>query len=101
MEIPLRTYIVKEKEVTKLELKNGKPAHLELQVVKGGPVFLFRGSMTAADIEALLASTNHHAHYLLAAAIGQAAYCVLEENPGPLTIWSAAESIGHLRAVEC
>jgi hypothetical protein len=82
---------------TQLQLSQENQAMLELQCIKGGPVYLFMGSLTIAECEAQLTG---QINYDLAAAVGQNAFCKVPGNTGVVTVYSpTAESIGHIRLI--
>jgi hypothetical protein len=71
---------------------------MELQVVGGGPVFLFNGAITAAEAFQLINSEAGQPNYLLAAVRGMAAWRELSqrESEGQMTLYSDTASIGHI-----
>jgi hypothetical protein len=71
---------------------------LELQCVKGGPVYLFRGARNLEECEAEIGGQN--ANFDLAAVVGQNAMMKVEGNVGTMTAYSpTAESIGFVRLI--
>lgn len=81
-----------------LQATQENPGLLELQCVKGGPVYLFKGALTLAECEAEIAGEN--ANFDLAAAVGQNATTKIDGNTGTLTVYSpTAESVGFVRLI--
>ena len=91
-------FLVPEKGVLALNLRTDHRGYLELQVVSGAPVFLFRGNRSAAEIESLL--TGSVPDFDLAAAIGQAARVQMEASLGQITLFSEKNSVGFLRSCQ-
>lgn len=89
---------VPEKGVIALNLRTDHRGYLELQVISGAPVFMFRGGLTAAEIEALLSAGTPN--FDLAAAIGQAARVQMESSMGQVTLFSEKNSVGFLRSCQ-
>jgi len=90
-------FLVPEKGIITLNLRTDHRGYLELQAISGGPIFMFRGSLSAKEIEVLLAATPN---FDLAAAIGQAARVQMEASMGQVTLFSEKSSIGFLRSCQ-
>lgn len=93
------TFNLKAGGVSKFVSRTGNRGYLELQALTGGPIFLFRGSLTAAECEAEL--KGERVNFALGAAVGQASQMKLEENPGEFTVFSTKESLGFVRIIQC
>lgn len=91
-------FLVPEKGILTLNLRADHRGYLELQVVSGAPVFMFKGgNMTAKEIEVLMAATPN---FDLAAAIGQSARVQMEASMGQVTLFSEKNSVGFLRSCQ-
>lgn len=90
--------------VVVIDPKNGTPIKVELQCFAKGPVFLFKGALTAAEAFALYHGGTEKEprlpSYLCGAVVGQAGFCILTAEIGPLTIASDVESLGLVRFLE-
>lgn len=71
------------------------PGKLELQVVTGGPVFLWRGERSLGAC--VSGATTADVDFDLAAAATGKSEITLESGIGMLTVWAAAETVGFLR----
>jgi hypothetical protein len=91
-------FMVPEKGVITLNMRADDPGFMELQVVSGAPVFLYRGKKTAKEVEALL--LGEMPDFGLAAAIGQAAVAQAEPGMGMVTLFSEKNSLGFLRSCQ-
>lgn len=94
----LRQFKVGEKQVVKFNPRTDHKGYLELQAVEGAAIYLFRGSLSAAQCESALA--EEFPNFDLAAAVGQAAQMKLEPSIGELTVFSKKESLGFVRICE-
>lgn len=96
----------KEGGVSIIPLRLPTGGIMELQVIGGGPIFLFGGSMSAPEafalVNSLAASEERTPNYLLAGVKGQAAWRALapRETDGMVTAFADIESIGHVRLCE-
>lgn len=93
------TFNLKANGVSHFVSRTGNRGFLELQALTGGPVFLFRGSLSAAECEAEL--KGERVNFALGAAVGQASQMKLEENPGEFTVFSTKETLGFARVIQC
>jgi hypothetical protein len=92
-------FLVPEKGILTANLRADHRGYMELQVISGAPVFLFRGgNLTAKEIEGLI--TAGTPNFDLAAAIGQSAKCQLEASMGMVTLFSEKTSMGFLRSCQ-
>lgn len=92
-------FLVPEKGILTVNLRTDHRGYLELQVISGAPILLFRGgNLTAKEIESLLAAGTPN--FDLAAAIGQAARCQMEASMGMITLFSEKNSVGFLRSCQ-
>jgi len=66
-------------------------------VVSGGPVFLFRGEVTAEQAEAAIAGADDTVDFELAANSNHPATVKVETGLGVITVFSAVASVGSLR----
>jgi len=94
----IRPALVPEKGVIQFNLHADHRGYLELQTISGAPIFLFRGSRTAKEIEALL--TGENPYFDLAAAIGQASYMQMEASMGEVTLFSEKNTVGFIRTCQ-
>ena len=97
-------YIAKSAEgvgaVTSLSFKLREASLMEIQVLSGGPVFLFKQAVSASEAYAAT-----HGKQLplfdLGAVPGQSAETILEPSLGQVTVCSDNESIGFIRLRDC
>jgi hypothetical protein len=92
-------FLVPEKGILTVNLRADHRGYLELQVVTGAPVFLYRGgNLTAKEIEGLITAATPN--FDLAAAIGQSARVQMEASMGMVTLFSEKNSMGFLRSCQ-
>lgn len=89
----------KESGLTVIQATLQVPSELELVVVSGGPVFLFKGSVNQED-----AHNGTHSvtpTFDLCAAVGMVASCLAPASIGQVTICADQASVGYFRQVDC
>lgn len=93
---------IKKGTIARIPASYSGAGRLELQVVSGGPVYMFRGGLDRAGAEQHLGEPSN-IDFDLGAAVGQSASINMEHGIGELTVYSPdADSIGFLRFVgEC
>lgn len=95
-------FFVGEKKVLPITVKVDLPGTMELQVIGGGPVFLFPRQLSEAEAErAINAEVEPNPNYMLAAVKGQAAYRRVRKLDKQICVYADVASIGHIRIVGC
>lgn len=80
-----------------LRTRTDRRGYIELQAVENGPVFLFRGTLSAAECESAIEADKADFH--LAAAVGQNACLKMEDSLGDVTVFSVGKGVGFLKVV--
>jgi hypothetical protein len=96
----LQPFSIAKDKVAYLNPSASCKGYLELNVVEGGPVYLFRGRV---NLEAAVAgsSVGDNTNFDLAANHEGNARISIEPDFGTVTVYSRADSIGFLRFIEC
>lgn len=85
-------------KIDQFQATQENPGMLELQCIKGGPVYLFKGARSLAECEAEVSGEN--TNFDLAAVVGQNAVAKVEGNIGTITVYSpTAETVGFARFI--
>lgn len=87
-----------ESSIQLVQASLGVASELQLVVVSGGPVFLFKGGIGAE--EAYVGTHSPNAAYHICAGVGMVACCFAEPAIGQVTICSDSASIGYFRQVQ-